>query len=64
MSLQAAAIQSPGWLNPAEMFHGNGAPPLRKANAVATQAMPRCKRHGQSVTLAVGCGRLSNNKWI
>ncbi len=45
--------QSEFWLNPAAAFHGYGAPPLRKGDAVATQAMPRCKRTGQSVTLPV-----------
>jgi hypothetical protein len=45
--------QSESWLNPAAAFHGYGAPPLKKGNAVATQAMARCKRTGQPVTLPV-----------
>jgi hypothetical protein len=46
--------QSESWINPSMAYRGNGAPALRKGKAVAVQAMPRCRRSGQSATLPVG----------
>jgi hypothetical protein len=45
--------QSEFWINPSAAFNGYGALPLRTGKAEATQAMPRCGRRGQSITIPV-----------